>query len=420
MRSGFRSGRTRFDIAFAMNGAGRLAVVETHPVQYHAPVYRAIQQAHGIEVTAVYGSDFSVAGYRDPGFNAAVAWDTDLLSGYRSVFLTRAADGGPPNPDRLSATGLAEALCAANPSAVLVLGYGRRFDREAFRAGRRLKLPILFRGETTDHARRRTLFKSWIRDRALTWLYRRCGRILYIGRRSLEHYRRLNVPDDKLVFTPYCVDNAAFRAGEPDRDEMREKARREIGAGDEDVVVAFAGKLISLKGPDLLTHAARLLPEPVQRRLILLFVGSGEQRDRLEDEARRPPAIRAHFVGFQNQTRLSSWYHAADLLSLPSLHSETWGLVVNEALMHGVPCVVSQAVGCAPDLIDPGITGKVFDTGSAESLAQAILRALPLIGRLEVRTRCREKAAAYSVDAAADGLARAFFEATSLRLRAVQ
>ncbi len=45
-----------------------LAVIETHPIQYHAPVYRHLQTSLGISVTAIYASDFSVAGYRDHEF----------------------------------------------------------------------------------------------------------------------------------------------------------------------------------------------------------------------------------------------------------------------------------------------------------------------------------------------------------------
>jgi hypothetical protein len=69
-----------------------LAVIETHPVQYHAPVYRELQKTWGIPVTAIYGSDFSVAGYRDREFGATFAWDSDLLSGYSSIFLDRVVD----------------------------------------------------------------------------------------------------------------------------------------------------------------------------------------------------------------------------------------------------------------------------------------------------------------------------------------
>ena len=63
-----------------------LAIVETHPIQYRAPVYRALRQKFGIPVKVIYGSDFSVAGYYDPEFRSQFAWDTDLLSGYDHTF----------------------------------------------------------------------------------------------------------------------------------------------------------------------------------------------------------------------------------------------------------------------------------------------------------------------------------------------
>ena len=66
-----------------------LTVVATHPTQYHAPVYRWLQTRLGIPVTVLYGSDFSVAGYRDPEFATTLAWETDLLSGYSARFLAR-------------------------------------------------------------------------------------------------------------------------------------------------------------------------------------------------------------------------------------------------------------------------------------------------------------------------------------------
>ena len=56
-----------------------LAVLQTHPVQYHAPVYRRVQERWGVPVTAIYGSDFSLAGYRDAEFKTTFAWDTDCL-----------------------------------------------------------------------------------------------------------------------------------------------------------------------------------------------------------------------------------------------------------------------------------------------------------------------------------------------------
>ena len=120
------------------------------------------------------------------------------------------------------------------------------------------------------------------------------------------------------------------------------------------------------------------------------------------------PPVQVRFPGFQNQRAMSAYYHAADCLVLPSLRDETWGLVVNEALAHGVPAVVSDQVGCAPDLIQDGATGAVFDAGDADSLAIALRRVLPLLNNGAARARCREIVSVYSVANAARGIAAAF------------
>src|SRR5437667_6787774 len=109
-----------------------LLVIETHPIQYHVPVYRQVEQTFGVSVTVVYGSDFSIAGYHDKEFGSDFAWDTDLVSGYRSVFLSRSADGGAKNDREVRTSGLEMALKRFEPRAVLCVGYSPRFHWQAF------------------------------------------------------------------------------------------------------------------------------------------------------------------------------------------------------------------------------------------------------------------------------------------------
>lgn len=389
---------------------GHLAVIETHPIQYHAPVYRALQQKFGVPVTAIYGSDFSVTGYRDPEFGVRVSWDSDLLSGYTARFLSRTAEGGAVSAGQVTARGLKAVFRENRPAAVLLPGYSPRFYQSVLLQSLRLGAPILFRGETTDHAERRGLSKQWVRDRLLRWFYERCARLLYVGVRSLEHFKRLRCPDEKMIFSPYGVDTAPFAVGEQARLTLRAQIRNQMGIQDSERLVLFSGKLISKKGPDLLVSAVKKLPEEVRGKITLLFVGEGALRDSMRRLAAAAPAVKVFFAGFQNQSQLSPYYHAADLLVLPSLHSETWGLVVNEALHHGLPVVVSEAVGCAPDLVKSGCTGEVFQTGSAGELAAAVQRGLMLAGKAEVRERCRDQVKGYSVEKAAEGIARAYRE----------
>src|SRR5579862_4772779 len=65
----------------------RLAYLVSHPIQYQAPLLRRIAQEPDIDLTVLFGSDFSVRGYKDEGFGVGVKWDVPLLDGYRHVFL---------------------------------------------------------------------------------------------------------------------------------------------------------------------------------------------------------------------------------------------------------------------------------------------------------------------------------------------
>ena len=82
---------------------------------------------------------------------------------------------------------------------------------------------------------------------------------------------------------------------------------------------------------------------------------------------------RASFTGFLNQTEVSRAYVAADCLVLPSDYSETWGLVVNEAMASGLPCIISDRCGCAPDL--GGLGGNaIFSFGNTHALLEKIVQ----------------------------------------------
>jgi glycosyltransferase involved in cell wall biosynthesis len=391
-----------------------LAVIETHPIQYRGPLYRMLQRDFGVPVTAIYASDFSVRGYRDKDFGASFSWDVDLLSGYDSVFLSRVAEGGAADVDAVTTQGLREALHRVSPRAVLVSGYSPRFHQAGFWHAWRGGWPILFRGEATDMQRGPAGAKQKLRDLALSWMYGRCSRILYIGQSARRHYLAHGCREDKLIFSPYFVNTEPFQAEDSDGRARRE-VRGRLGIPEDRKVMVFSGKLSEVKCPGLMLDAARKLPVAVRDNLAMIFLGNGVMRQSLERSATELPALQAYFAGFQNQTQVSPYYHAADMLCLPSSW-DTWGLVVNEGLYHGLPCLVTDRVGSAADLITPGVTGEVFPHGSAdvsvdvsvEGLAAAIERLLPRTGDPATAQACRERAAQYTMEIAAAGIAEAY------------
>ena len=67
----------------------------------------------------------------------------------------------------------------------------------------------------------------------------------------------------------------------------------------------------------------------------------------------------------------------ADIFVLPSEY-EPWGLVVNEAIIMGLPVVVSSHVGCREDLIQNGKNGYIFENNDREDLTRCLQQTLNL------------------------------------------
>jgi glycosyltransferase involved in cell wall biosynthesis len=132
-----------------------------------------------------------------------------------------------------------------------------------------------------------------------------------------------------------------------------------------------------------------------------IFVGDGPLAEQVR--ASLDPA-RGAVTGFINQTLLPSYYHAADVLVLPS-EAETWGMVVNEAMAAGTLPVVSDTVGCAPDLVR-GV-GEVFHCADVSDLAAALSKAVTRINDPGCRDRVRRHASRYGLDRTAYGYEQA-------------
>jgi glycosyltransferase involved in cell wall biosynthesis len=144
--------------------------------------------------------------------------------------------------------------------------------------------------------------------------------------------------------------------------------RRRLGIPDDAVTILYAGKLERRKGPDILLRAVQDAAAPGTH---LIFVGSGAMETILRERAAGDP--RVHFLGFQNQSVMPVAYRLGNVMAAPS-RAETWGLAVNEAMACGLPVVVSDHVGCAPDLVVSGENGFIVPAGETEPIRSALER----------------------------------------------
>lgn len=351
----------------------RIAALATHPIQYYSPWFAHLAGHCDLEV--FYAHRQTAEGQASAGFSTAFEWDLPLLDGYHSRFLTNIA----------RRPGLSSFLGCNTPEigpivqngkfdALVMFGWNKRSFLQAWRGALRARIPVLIRLDSQLGAS-----NSWLRRAIKAPLYRIAlpcaAHYLSPGIRSDEYLTHYNVPAHRIHRVPHMVDVARFRASAhaARRDGHAAARRAAHGADANTTVFLFVGKLIEKKRPLLLLEALARLGPNVPAQLWIVGDGplEGEVAARVSESA-----LPVHRLGFVNQSEIPSVYAAADCLVLPSTAQETWGLVVNEAQACGLPAIVSEEAGSAPELIIDDVTGWTLREGNADRLATILRHAM--------------------------------------------
>jgi glycosyltransferase involved in cell wall biosynthesis len=349
----------------------RIAVLNSHPIQYFAPLYAYLNAASDMEVTALYLSDISIRGGKDPGFGREVKWDVDLLAGYRSVFLGEAARRRAPGGFwSLVAPQLFAELRSGRYDVLWLHGHHYAAILLAFAAAKSARLPVMMRAETHLGLPRRG-GKAALRKPVMRAFYRFCDRLLAIGSANAAFYRAMGVPEEKIFVVPYSVDNDRFIEAAGLARDRRAEVRRRYGIPADRPALLYAAKFTQRKRPADLLEAARRLKGEMRRPFSIVMAGSGELEQELRAFCAKHALENVVFTGFVNQTELPALYGASDAFVLPS-EDEPWGLAVNEAMCAGLPVVVSREVGCVTDLVRDGVNGFAPAAGDVEGLARTL------------------------------------------------
>lgn len=346
----------------------RIAVVNTHPIQYFGPLYAYLNSSSDIEVTALYLSEFSLRGATDHGFGQVVKWDVDLLAGYPHSFIG-------PNAKTLVPSGFSstivpqiwDAVRRGGFDALWIHGHGVAANLIALAAAKVSGIPVFMRCET-HLGLPRARWQVALRKPLMSMLYQICDGFLAIGSANRDFYRAMGVSDNRISFVPYTVDNARFIAKATLSVEQRLATRERYGISSYRPAILYVSKFMRRKHPDHLVEAARrLMTEGLAFDLVL--AGSGEMRAELEQLTRDLPNV--IMPGFINQQEMPTLLGACDIFVLPS-EDEPWGLIVNEAMCAGLPVVVSSEVGCVADLVEEGGNGHTFQARDIEGLIDAL------------------------------------------------
>ncbi len=353
----------------------KLAIIMSHAIQYQVPLLRKLAFSEKVDLMVYFNWDFGVKETYESDFGVKVKWDIPILDGYKHKFLKnfslRPSSGfwGQLN------FGIISALVRGRYKAVLIYGWNSFVNWLAFFTALIIGTPVIIQGESPLN---QELLKSGWKQKVKKFIFKklffpRISSFLYIGEENRKFYKYYGVPDEKLFFVPYAVDNERYITAKKELGIKNYKLREELGIKKDAIVILFVGKLIEKKRPfDLLKAYKNLenIKTQEHKNISLIFVGDGNLRRDLENYAQSHNLKNVHFVGFKNQTELPEYYALSDIFVLPSGIGETWGLVVNEAMCFSLPVIVSDMVGCALDLIKENQNGFIFPLGNIEKLAE--------------------------------------------------
>jgi glycosyltransferase involved in cell wall biosynthesis len=365
----------------------RILAVIVNLVPYHVARWSAVAEA---------GHQVAVLQRRSGDPFAVLATDGDQAP-FQLHTLVDPLAGGPPWPEQLLAW-----IDRFKPQVLVLSGYSFPESLAALLVAAQRSLPVVMCSESNRHDAPRRPWTEALKRRLLNLV--QAG--LVGGEPQAAYLQQLGVAPEAIFRGYNAVDNDHFATAHHWR-RQGDQARSQLGLPLRYLlaVTRFTEKK-NLHGL-IQGYALWRRHAPVeQQQLSLMILGDGPLRTQLEAQVEA--------LGLQDWVLLPgpcSYAHLPSRYGLAEvfIHASTveqWGLVVNEAMAACLPVLVSSTCGCAPELVQPGVTGLRFDPHSAASIAAAIRWwcELPAAAAQRLAAASGKRVASYGPQAFAAGL----------------
>ena len=335
----------------------RLVILTEIISPYRIPLFNALAQHTGVDLHVVFLAE------TDPGLRQWQVYKEEIRFSYQVLPSWRRRVG---KYNALLNRGVGRALAEAAPDVILCGGYNYIASWQSLTWARGRGIPYFLWSESNAmELRRGHAVVEFLKSEFL----RRCTGFVVPGRSAEEYLRSRRLNDDRIFIAPNAVDNDLFSGAAAE-------ARQNAAARREELFLParyflFAGRLVREKGVFELLSAYAELEASMRQQIGLVFVGDGGSRQQLEQAAASifPGVIK--FAGFAQRDQLPSYYGLAEMLILPT-YTDTWGLVVNEAMACALPVILSRAAGCAIDLVKENWNGLLVAPRDVSSLTLAM------------------------------------------------
>lgn len=328
---------------------------------YHASRLKAVVAVPGVFALAVETTG-------QAGFEAFRADDAELQRVERRLVPQPLGGWGLLQVSAFQAA-LGGVLAQWRPDVVCVHGWVGTHALSPLAWCRENGVPAVLMSDSTAQDEPRRRWKESVKRRVVG-LY---SAALVGGTPHVEYAAALGMPRER-IFTGYDgVDNDHFAAGAAAARARGEALRAQMRLPQRYFLAS--NRFIEKKNlPRLLGAFARYRRQAGDAAWDLVLLGDGPLRPALERQVRSLGLEGCvHLPGFKQYQELPAYYGLAGAFVHAST-TEQWGLVVNEAMAAGLPVIVSQRCGCAPDLVAHGENGFAFDPYDEDALAQCLLR----------------------------------------------
>jgi glycosyltransferase involved in cell wall biosynthesis len=360
---------------------------------YRIPVFNALAEKSGVDLKVIFLSE------TDPGLRQWRVYKNEIRFSYQVLPSWRRRFG---KHSLLLNRGLSGSLKSFSPDVILCGGYNYLASWSALRWAKHNDVRFLLWTESTGTDARSGSVMS---ERLKRSFVSQCDGFVVPGASSRAYLKTFQVHDEEISIAPNAIDNQFFSSGARTAQNNAELLRRQLNLPSR--YFLFVGRLVREKGVFDLLEAYAALSAGIRSQVGLVFVGDGGARAGLERIAELKQLDTVRFAGFVHREELPTYYGLADALVFPT-YSDTWGLVVNEAMSCGLPVISNTAAGCVKDLVRDGWNGRLICPGETEQLSQAMEElASDEIKRIQMGERSRELIAAFSPESCAAGMAGA-------------
>ena len=382
----------------------RLVMVTEIISPYRTPLFNMLAQHPDVDLHVIF------LGETDPNLRQWQVYKQEIRFSFQVLPSWRKRIG---RYNALLNSGIEKALDQAVPEAIVCGGYSYVASWQALRWAGIHHVPFLLWSESNvQDSRRSHALTEFLKKRFLD----RCSGFVVPGHSAWEYMRANGAKENSIFIALNAVDNELFARAAGNARRKEAALRTELDLPNR--YFLFVGRLVREKGVFELLRAYASLSQSLRQQVGLVFVGDGDARSLLEKEAASVTGT-IRFVGFAQREQLGSYYGLADALVLPT-YTDTWGMVVNEAMACGLPVIVSRAAGCAADLIRENWNGLLVAPKDVRGLESAMRL---LAEQTELRTTMGgnsvEQIRNYSPQAWSDGVAASLQQILSTLPRAV-